>query len=121
MLFFVFFWQVPSEDLGYTSQRKGCSIKLLHYDDNKNEVTVQVVIFDRHKIKKPAEWRAKKIKNICIKHLLFLLQYTYIFDFFLLTLFLSNLNFLLPPYHEYYDIPSLSHFWTNLMDCNRVR
>ena len=29
-------------------RERGCSIKLLHYDNNKNEVTVQVVIFDRH-------------------------------------------------------------------------
>jgi len=29
-------------------RERGCSIKLLHYNNNKNEVTVQVVIFDRH-------------------------------------------------------------------------
>jgi len=47
-IYFDFFGRCHPEVLGYTSQRKGCSIKLLHYDDNKNEVTVQVVNFDRH-------------------------------------------------------------------------
>ena len=48
MLDFLIFGRCHPEGLGYTSQRKGCSIKLLHYDNNKNEVTIQVVVFDRH-------------------------------------------------------------------------
>jgi len=49
-------------------RERGCSIKLLHYDNNKNEVTVQVVNFDRHKIKKPAQSGLERLKGGNKKH-----------------------------------------------------